>query len=115
MSDDPIPYTEVTEPSYGEIAAGTFSVVEVSADIMLLRGACPRCAAALEIPLVSSVFHGMRTIQETQPEQATVEGIKDARWVEPMVCTCEHSHPNRPEGSVGCGAFWNLMLTMDPA
>jgi len=45
MSDDPIPYTEVTEPSYGEIAAGTFSVVEVSADIMLLRGACPRCAA----------------------------------------------------------------------
>jgi hypothetical protein len=99
-----IPYLEVTEASYAEHAASTFSVTEATTDVVLLRGACPRCGAALEIPLVPSIFHGMRTING---------GGQTNEQVEPMACTCEHEHPNRPEGLTGCGAYWNLTLTED--
>ncbi|QFZ20597.1 hypothetical protein [Saccharothrix syringae] len=99
---EPIPYEEITEQSYAETAAASFTVTEVSSAILLLRGACPRCGAALEVPLVGGVFNGMRGVS---PEAADTDG-----HVEPMACTCEHDHPNRPEGMTGCGAYWNLRI-----
>jgi hypothetical protein len=35
----------------------------------------------------------------------------EAGHKEPMMCTCEDEHPNRPEGFSGCGAYWTLTIS----
>jgi hypothetical protein len=107
---DPLPYEEITDPSYGQVAAGNFTVERVRKGVLVLRGSCPRCGAALEVPLVGTVFDGMRTIfgRRRSRTAAPVE------HVEPLICTCEDEHPNRPQGRTGCGAYWTVVLTTDP-
>jgi hypothetical protein len=104
-----LPYVESTEPAYGQIAAENFTVEHVRKGVLLLRGSCPRCGAAMEVPLVGAVFDGMRSILGRRRSTTTAPN----EYVEPLVCTCEDEHPNRPEGRTGCGAYWTVLLTTE--
>ncbi|GHB91560.1 hypothetical protein GCM10010306_103410 [Streptomyces umbrinus] len=108
-----LPYQEITTPEYATIAAGLFTAEEAGHDVTVLRGTCPRCGAVLEVSVVSDVFQGVRSL-------STLFGGRPAApqpggHVEPMACTCVDDHPGRPEGRVGCGAYWTLLLTSEPA
>jgi hypothetical protein len=107
--DEPLPYTEITDDTYGGRAAKDFTVTELAHGTLALRGPCPRCHAFIEIPLVSSIFRSSRSIGSWPPAQAPKSG--EAGHKEPMMCTCEDNHPNRPEGRSGCGAYWTLAIT----
>jgi hypothetical protein len=97
----PEPYKEMTDPGYATTAAAAFEIDEYEAGALTLRGPCPRCRAEIEIPVVSSIVRGL-TQWAGMPQSA-------AR-IEPVVCTCEEPHGGRPEGRVGCGAYWNFIL-----
>lgn len=93
-----LPYIEVTDQNYATIAAQNFSVVEVRPGTLVLSGPCPRCHAVIEIP------HVEKLVRSTLPKGSTREGS------EPMICTCEGIHPDRPDGRYGCGAYWTLVI-----
>ena len=97
--DQPLPYLEVTDVSYAEKAAATFSVVEVGSGTVMLHGPCPRCQTIIDIPHVDTIF------------RSPLPGGSSDKHGEPMMCTCEDPHPNRPDGRYGCGAYWNLILS----
>lgn len=97
--DQPLPYLEVTDEAYATAAAQTFSVVEVEPGTLALRGPCPRCNAVIEIPHVDNV------VRSALPSGGAPEGG------EPMICTCDGLHPNRPDGLYGCGAYWTLIIS----
>lgn len=109
---DELPYREITDPEYSTTAARLFTAEDAGPGVTVLRGSCPRCGAALEVPLVTDVFQGMRSIPGIiRRRRATPQ--PDER-IEPMACTCNDGHPHRPEGRVGCGAYWTLLLTAEP-
>ncbi len=94
------PYLEMTDPGYAATAAAAFEIEEYENGTLSLRGPCPRCLAQIEIPVVSRVVRGL-----TQPAVTP-----DSAEVEPVICTCAEPHGGRPEGRVGCGAYWNFTL-----
>jgi len=98
----PLPYSEVTEERYAQLAAQHFRVEEPGDGTLILRGPCPRCGTTIEVPVVRSVVR-------TWWRRPTPEPV--APHVEPMMCTCEDEHPDRPEGRYGCGAYWTLTIT----
>ncbi|MET7871183.1 hypothetical protein [Streptomyces cyaneofuscatus] len=108
-----LPYQEVTRPEYATIAASAFTAEQAGPDVTVLRGPCPRCGAVIEALVVADVFQGVRSFGDI------IRGRRAApqpgEHVEPMACTCADEHPNRPEGRVGCGAYWKLLLTTEPA
>jgi hypothetical protein len=107
-NQDLAPYQEITDPDFAECAARDFEIAHLDDDILILRGPCPRCGAILEVPLVDRMFDGMRSIRK---HGATSE---PAQRVEPVSCTCEEQHPNRPDARSGCGAYWTFALTAGP-
>ena len=98
MTDAPtdglVPYREVSEPGYAELAAATFVIEEFGVGMSLLGGQCPRCQVAIEVPLIDGVFRS---------DLATSAGALRAV---PIICTCTEAHPGRPVDRVGCGAYW---------
>jgi len=99
---DPLPYLETTDPAYGEQAASSFAVEEVTPGALRVCGPCPRCGDPIEVPVVTRVYRGRR---RAAGETMSV----------PIDCTCEgHDHPGRPDGRAGCGAYWNLTLRGEP-
>lgn len=105
---DPLPYQEMTEDGYAELAAQMFTVEQAEPGMYVLRGPCPRCKAIVDIPVVLSVFEGMRAL--AHPLLASSQTASGGDFVEPVLCTCEDEHPKRPEGRVGCGAYWTLII-----
>lgn len=97
----PLPYREITDQQYAITAAGEFEIEEYRPGILTLRGPCPRCGAIIEIPVVGQVVKGVT------PEALS---FGEASEWEPVICTCEEPHEGRPEGRVGCGAYWNFIL-----
>jgi len=108
--DKPLPYTEITDEMYAEVAARDFTVMELAHGTLALRGPCPRCRAFIEIPVVSSVFRSSRSIGSWPRPREPKSG--EAGHREPMMCTCEDDHSGRPEGRSGCGAYWTLAITL---
>jgi hypothetical protein len=99
-----MPYREVSEPDYAQVAAETFVLEEFGFGVSLLGGRCPRCQAAIQVPVVDRV---VRTVQFDDVETAELTG--GARAV-PIICTCTETHPGRPVDQVGCGAYWIFNL-----
>jgi hypothetical protein len=97
-----LPYQEITGAQYATTAAGNFEIEEYKIGILTLRGPCPRCGAMIEIPVVDRVVRGVSQVAAASPSEAS-DG-------EPVICTCEEPHDGRPEGQVGCGAYWNFIL-----
>jgi hypothetical protein len=102
--DQPLPYAEVTDEAYAEVAARTFTVEEPHPGTVVLRGPCPRCLAVIDIPIVDFV------VSRSFPFAGADAMSSDVGHVESMMCTCEDPHPNRPDGAYGCGAYWVLVV-----
>lgn len=96
------PYQETTDPRYAAAAAAVFEIREQVTGGLTLRGPCPRCHTEIEIPVVARVVRGLAWGPGTPAE--------DEPDVEPVICTCAEPHGGRPEGRVGCGAYWNFTL-----
>jgi len=105
---DLLPYQEMTDDGYAELAAQTFTVEQAEPGMYVLRGPCPRCKAIVDIPVVLSIFEGMRSL--AHPLRAASKTASGDEFVEPVLCTCEDEHPKRPQGRVGCGAYWTVII-----
>jgi hypothetical protein len=109
---EPLPYLEITNEDYGRLAARDFTVEEVRSGTLILRGPCPRCQAPLEVPVVSTI---VRHRSFGGSVWRRVDPVPAADQVEPMMCTCEDEHPNRPDGRYGCGAYWTVTIPARPS
>ena len=98
----PLPYAETTNDEYARLVARTFTAAEPHPGTLVLSGPCPRCTAPIDIPVVTEVFRDRRS---RRPDRADREPL-----VEPMACTCDEDHPDRPDGLQGCGAYWTLLV-----
>jgi hypothetical protein len=114
MNDAPtdglVPYREISEPGYAEQAAATFVIEEFGVGMSLLGGRCPRCQVAIGVPLIDGVFRSDRAAGSDliagAGQTASVRAV-------PIICTCTEAHPGRPDGRVGCGAYWIFDLPAD--
>lgn len=106
--EQPVPYREITDETYARLAAQTFTVEKPHPTTLLLRGPCPRCRGLIEVPIVTSVFRGSRALRDALPWGGKKDEGTD--HIEPIVCTCEHDHPDRPDGRFGCGAYWTIVI-----
>lgn len=106
-------YTEVTDPGYAECAAATFTLDMSQPGYPVLRGACPRCKDFMLYPVLDDVYKTIRSNRSSGTSNAPGKAVDGGR-VEPMICTCENEHPERPAGAEGCGAYWSLHLTFEP-
>ncbi|WP_284744157.1 hypothetical protein [Amycolatopsis sp. RTGN1] len=104
----PMPYHEITDGNFAREAAEHFTVAEPKPGTLVLRGPCPRCSTIIDVPIVKSIFRsrGPFGMRRDSPSRSRVE---------PMMCTCNDEHPNRPEGAYGCGAYWTLDLSEEPS
>jgi hypothetical protein len=106
-----LPYHETTDETYAQLAARSFTLEEPKAGTLILRGPCPRCHSIIDIPVVTSIFRSSRGIGGWRARQSSSKVARD--HIEPMMCTCEDEHPNRPEGRYGCGAYWTLVISAE--
>lgn len=97
----PLPYAETTDDEYARFVARIFTVTEPQPGTLVLSGMCPRCSAPIDIPVITEVFRAWRS----RPDRAGGEPR-----AEPMACTCDEDHPDRPDGLHGCGAYWTLLV-----
>lgn len=104
-----IPYKEVTDSSFADLAAKTFTVRHQEPGILVLSGRCPRCDAAIEFQIVSHLVKGFRFPWKSPKPNAS----QAASDVHPFICTCRENHPGRPSGIDGCGAYWLLGLAWE--
>jgi hypothetical protein len=104
---EPLSYHEETRPDFAAQVAATFKITE-DEDGIILTGPCPRCADVIEIRLFDEVVRGWL------PWRPRGKPAAAGRRSEPMICTCDQDHPDRPAGGVGCGAYWNLVLVTEP-
>jgi hypothetical protein len=98
------PYQEITEDSFAADAAATFSVTVVTPGTAELAGPCPRCGTSIKVPVVDGIYKAFHLWRRPDDQPAP-----DSR-LEPVICTCDDDHPGRPEGKVGCGAYWMFCL-----
>ncbi|MGW2571656.1 hypothetical protein [Streptomyces sp. NPDC001537] len=94
-----LPYLETTDPGFADSAADTFVIEDHGVGLRILCGPCPRCSATIDIPLFQETVKGPGS-----PSAAGRSGV------ETVMCTCEEPHEGRPEGRLGCGAYWNFLL-----
>ena len=109
--DTSLPYAEISDVSYAEEAARRFVVDELEPGTLILRGPCPRCRAAIDLPAVEAIFRSPRVAGSWLRRSAPADRNTH---VEPMMCTCDADHAGRPEGLAGCGAYWTLTIVAVP-
>ena len=109
-------YDVITDPSYPTKAAATFTVEFVPSDEapvrIVLGGPCPRCEEQMVQVHPLFIVKGVEEIDE-----ATAVGLWELagtdvpdQWDIPMSCACGEAHATRPEGAIGCGAYWGLTV-----
>jgi len=106
-AEDHEPYEERTSPEYSEAAANSFEVRELSQGLREVTGTCPRCKAHVVMFDADEVARGGPSTVRVKakgkaPAPATLDIV--------VFCTCNEPHPGRPEGRLGCGAYWTLRL-----
>lgn len=108
---DTLPYAEVTEQGYAETAATTFVARRVGPAVVL-TGPCPRCQDPITCSLVDEVFRRGDPRAPARPAEPPPRDAKPPYRT--VLCTCAVAHPYRPEGRIGCGAYWTLVLEVEP-
>jgi hypothetical protein len=91
-----LPYQEISDGAYSSGFAASCTVSSRQTGV-LLAGPCPRCA------------HFMQTYQAEASQKSIV--VRAATEEILLMCTCQESHPGRPDGWGGCGAYWTIRLT----
>jgi hypothetical protein len=104
---DPVAFEEKTDDNYAEQFAASCAAPVPMRKGYLLKGVCPRCRGNMEFPVVDTVFRSTVTPDVTVAQNASDDV--------PMLCRCPLPHERRPGDEEGCGAFWNIQLTDDPA
>lgn len=105
----PLPYQETTAVEFGQHVVRTFTVTEPRPGTLILSGRCPRCAAAIDVPVVNGVFRSLRPRLGRRRTEGRPGTASQSR-VELMMCTCDEDHPDRPAGRYGCGAYWSVRV-----
>jgi hypothetical protein len=112
-----MPYQEITDPAFGQLAADTFIASMDASGAISLVGSCPRCSAGMEVVIPGEMFLANRTSvlrrMFGQTGGTTSRAESDEQEV-PMICLCPATHPGRPENRKGCGAYWNLTVGGQP-
>jgi hypothetical protein len=98
----PLPYEEVTADTYAQTFAASYTAIAIRRGV-LLKGACPRCGDQMQFPVITEIFQNAIAADRGAVQAASEE--------KPLLCTCQTTHPNRPAGEEGCGAYWNRRLT----
>ena len=98
-----LPYLEVTNPGYAATAASAFEVQEGQLGDLSLRGPCPRCGIVIEIPVFDYVVRKAGWPAVWRSRRTRASNPSSAPVMNPTKC--------RPEGQVGCGAYWNFTLS----
>ncbi|MFH0173786.1 hypothetical protein ACIA6D_17460 [Streptomyces cacaoi] len=110
QADPALPYQETSEQHYTTAAFATFTVETADLHLLILRGPCPRCGAEIEIPVIDTMLSGSRAALPFGAAPVPAESR-----TEPVLCTSAADHPGRPEGAVGCGAYWMAAIPLvDP-
>jgi hypothetical protein len=90
---DPLPFQVITEDDYAQTFVDACTPTQIRRGV-LLTGPCPRCQDPMEYELSTGIFLG-----------GAPGGPGD---VLPVMCTCSATHPGRPGGDEGCGAYWTV-------
>lgn len=109
-NDDLMPYAEMSEEAYAELAAASFSGERIEGGSVVLRGPCPRCGHIMEYLISAEVVKSALPWPLSRLQRASRPGAGDA-GTETLTCQCEAAHPHRPQNFLGCGASWRLGVT----
>lgn len=91
-----------TTDAYSATAATAFVAQPTTGGIVLV-GPCPRCADPMQYPWVDDSYRGILP-------PTGLSALPANRRTAKMICTCSAPHEGRPDGEIGCGAYWNLSL-----
>jgi hypothetical protein len=112
-----MPYQEMTDPAFGQRAADTFVASRTADRAISLVGPCPRCSSGMEVVIPGEMFLATRTSllrRALGRPDGTASPAGSQEEEVPMICLCTATHPGRPEGRKGCGAYWNLTVEDRP-
>ena len=113
----PVPFEEKTSDAYAEWVESTFESVTSRDGSIALVGACPRCEHAMEYLIASTVTRTwVRRVaglfgRPPSPPAPGPPPPAPGEEVERMICTCDHEHAGRPADYLGCGAYWDLVVS----
>lgn len=93
-----LPFAEVTEATYRELAENSFTKT-AEAGGFALGGPCPRCAGFTSFFVASHVY------LRTESDATAIETLK------PAACDCGGPHPGHPAGEPCCGAAWHMDIS----
>ncbi|MEV4411817.1 hypothetical protein [Catellatospora sp. NPDC049609] len=112
-------YVEVSDDAFAVHVAGTFDADRAREGSLILRGTCPRCRHAMEYVITSGVIRSWQqqpsaepTPTAASPAPSTAPSVDTGAPVEQMCCTCDQEHIGRPADYLGCGAYWNLAISV---
>jgi hypothetical protein len=114
MCDEPtvatnlLPYEAITDRSFSD---AEFTISPAGLSVLVLSGRCPRCTAQIEIPVLDPLLGGSRA----GPGERGIDWMQaDAEAdLVPVLCTCLDPHPGRPDGAIGCGAYWDFHFPVE--
>jgi hypothetical protein len=96
-----LPYGEILLELTEEQAKTMFSPRQVTDQVLIFLGDCPRCGVQIDPLAIGDVVRG--------PQEAAAQPQFQYRDVV-LKCNCTEPHEGRPEGREGCGAYWSLRL-----
>ncbi|MFJ7586649.1 hypothetical protein ACIQZO_04455 [Streptomyces sp. NPDC097617] len=117
-SHQPVPYEETTDPRYAQDVVANHDVAHVKGKDYTLTCVCPRCGAALAVPLFEPDYRALLGARRSAAQPAAAPAPSPAPTSAatanppfPISCDCPGTHDGRPEDRTGCGAFWTLTLS----
>jgi len=115
---EPLPYQETTSDEYAIHAKETFEIVKTKDGSLALVGSCKRCGHAMEFLIAKDGVTRTWLARLTGARNRVLDpalalpALADDEDGAQMICACEQEHPGRPDGYLGCGAYWDVAVTM---
>jgi hypothetical protein len=115
-----IPYDEVTDPAWNQVAAstwkGTVRPSGVSANHVASEGPCPRCGDMSTEKTSLEIHPGFGAPPKDEeavapPVPLPVLPIVEGEFT--FDCHCTKDHEGQEEGQNGCGAAWRMVIQYD--
>jgi len=114
---DPLPYEQVSDPSFAELAAAAATVRLMPDDRdperILIDGPCARCAHQISFRTTIVTYRDVNwaPVRDKLFNAALRKAANRAgSRVVTVYCRCGERHPGGPRHSEGCGAYWNVTV-----